>query len=40
MTVEDVLREYTGSALMLSNETVVRGALEADVKVVAFYPGS
>jgi indolepyruvate ferredoxin oxidoreductase alpha subunit len=25
---------------MLANEAVVRGALEADVKVVAFYPGS
>lgn len=40
MTVEDVLREDTGPALMLANEAVVRGALEADVKVVAFYPGS
>jgi len=40
MTVEDVKREDHGPALMLANEAVVRGALEADVKVVAFYPGS
>jgi len=40
MTVEDVKRTDRGPALMLANEAVVRGALEADVKVVAFYPGS
>ena len=40
MTVEDVKRTDKGPALMLTNEAVVRGALEADVKVVAFYPGS
>ena len=40
MTVEDVKRKDEGPALMLANEAVVRGALEADVKVVAFYPGS
>ncbi|MFW9845686.1 MAG: indolepyruvate ferredoxin oxidoreductase subunit alpha, partial [Candidatus Thorarchaeota archaeon] len=40
MTVEDVKRTDKGPALMLSNEAVVRGALEADVKIVAFYPGS
>jgi indolepyruvate ferredoxin oxidoreductase alpha subunit len=40
MTVEDVMRTDKGPALMLANEAVVRGALEADVKVVAFYPGS
>ncbi len=40
MTVEDVKRTDKGHALMLSNEAVVRGALEADVKIVAFYPGS
>ncbi len=40
MTVEDVKRTDSGRALMLSNEAVVRGALESDVKVVAFYPGS
>ncbi|MHA2424926.1 MAG: thiamine pyrophosphate-dependent enzyme [Candidatus Thorarchaeota archaeon] len=40
MTVEDVKRTDKGRALMLSNEAVVRGVLEADAKVVAFYPGS
>jgi len=40
MTVEDVKRTDTGKALMLANEAIVRGALEADVKIVAFYPGS
>lgn len=40
VTVEDVKRTDDGPALMLANEAVVRGALEADVKVVAFYPGS
>ncbi len=40
MTVEDVKRTDRGPALMLANEAVVRGALEADVKVMAFYPGS
>ncbi|UCE10455.1 MAG: 4Fe-4S binding protein [Candidatus Thorarchaeota archaeon] len=40
MTVEDVMRTDHGPALMLSNEAVVRGALESDVKVVSFYPGS
>lgn len=40
MTVEDVKRTDHGPALMLSNEAVVRGVLESDVKVVAFYPGS
>lgn len=40
MTVEDVKRTDSGPALMLANEAVVRGALEADVKVTAFYPGS
>ncbi len=40
MTVEDVKRTDSGPALMLANEAVVRGALEADVKIVSFYPGS
>ena len=40
MTVEDIKRTDQGPALMLANEAVVRGALEADVKVAAFYPGS
>ncbi len=40
MTVEDVMRSDKGRALMLSNEAIVRAALESDVKVLAFYPGS
>jgi indolepyruvate ferredoxin oxidoreductase alpha subunit len=40
MTVEDVKRTDNGKALLLANEAVARGALEADVKIVAFYPGS
>ncbi len=40
MTIDDVKRTDKGPALMLTNEAVVRGALEANVKVVAFYPGS
>ncbi|MHA2189741.1 MAG: indolepyruvate ferredoxin oxidoreductase subunit alpha [Candidatus Thorarchaeota archaeon] len=40
MTVDDVKRVDKGPALMLSNEAIVRAALEADVKVTAFYPGS
>ncbi len=40
MTIEDVKRTDTGPTLLLANDAVVRGALEADVKVVAFYPGS
>ncbi len=40
MTVEDVKRTENSKALMLANEAMVRAALEADVKVVAFYPGS
>ncbi len=33
-------RTDIGRALMLTNEAIVRGALESDVKVVAAYPGS
>ena len=40
MTLEDIKRTDAGNALLLTNEAVVRGALEANVKVVAFYPGS
>jgi indolepyruvate ferredoxin oxidoreductase alpha subunit len=40
MVLKDVLSEETKSAFMLGNEAIVRGALEADVKVVAFYPGA
>lgn len=40
MGVADVLKEGTGKAFMLCNEAIVRGALEADVKIVSAYPGS
>jgi len=36
----DVLREGPAKAFMLCNEAIVRGAIEADVKVVSAYPGS
>ncbi len=40
MGVADVLKEGPGKAFMLCNEAIVRGALEADVKMVSAYPGS
>ena len=40
MSVADVVREGPGKAFMLCNEAIVRGAIEADVKVVSAYPGS
>jgi len=40
MGLSDVVREGPGKAFMLCNEAVVRGAIEADVKVVSAYPGS
>jgi indolepyruvate ferredoxin oxidoreductase alpha subunit len=40
MVLKDVLAKETKTAFMLGNEAIVRGALEADVKVVAFYPGA
>ena len=40
MGVDDVSREGPGKAFMLCNEAIVRGALEADVKMVSAYPGS
>ena len=36
----DVLRDGPGKAFVLCNEAIVRGAIEADVKVVSAYPGS
>ncbi|MBY9004299.1 MAG: indolepyruvate ferredoxin oxidoreductase subunit alpha [Candidatus Lokiarchaeota archaeon] len=38
--IVDVISEDKGKAFLFCNEAIVRGALEADVKVVAFYPGS
>jgi indolepyruvate ferredoxin oxidoreductase alpha subunit len=40
MVLKDVLTKEKKTAFMLCNEAIVRGALEADVKVVAFYPGA
>jgi len=40
LSVADVVREGPGKAFMLCNEAIVRGAIEADVKVVSAYPGS
>jgi len=40
MVLSDVAREEPGRAFMLCNEAIVRGAIEADVKVVSAYPGS
>jgi indolepyruvate ferredoxin oxidoreductase alpha subunit len=38
--VSEVLKSNPTRAFMLCNEAIVRGALEADVKVVSAYPGS
>ena len=40
LTIKDVVSNKTGPAFLLANEAIVRGAIEADVKVVAFYPGA
>jgi indolepyruvate ferredoxin oxidoreductase alpha subunit len=40
MSAEDVMSGGPGKAFMLCNEAIVRGALEADVKLYAAYPGS
>lgn len=40
MGASDVVREGPSKAFMLCNEAIVRGAIEADVKVVSAYPGS
>ncbi|MFX0008240.1 MAG: thiamine pyrophosphate-dependent enzyme [Candidatus Hermodarchaeota archaeon] len=38
--IKDVISENKTQAFLFSNEAIVRGAIESDVKVVAFYPGS
>jgi len=38
--ISEVIAEDKKQAFLFCNEAIVRGALEADVKVVAFYPGS
>ena len=40
MVLKNVIAKEKKNAFMLGNEAIVRGALEADVKVVAFYPGA
>jgi indolepyruvate ferredoxin oxidoreductase alpha subunit len=40
LVTSDVVEDGPGKAFMLCNEAIVRGALEADVKVVSAYPGS
>lgn len=40
MSISDVIAKGPGKAFMLCNEAIVRGALEADVKLYAAYPGS
>ena len=40
MSGNDVIKEGPGRAFLLCNEAIVRGALEADVKIVSAYPGS
>ena len=40
MSSMDVAKDGPGKAFMICNEAIVRGALEADVKVVSEYPGS
>jgi indolepyruvate ferredoxin oxidoreductase alpha subunit len=38
--LSDVISKDKTQAFLFCNEAIVRGALESDVKVVAFYPGS
>jgi len=40
MAVKDVIEKNPKRAYMLTNEAIVRSALEEDVKVVSFYPGA
>jgi indolepyruvate ferredoxin oxidoreductase alpha subunit len=40
MVLKDVLAKEQKTVFMLCNEAIARAALEADVKVVAFYPGA
>ncbi len=38
--LQDVIKSEAGRAFLFCNEAIVRGALEAGVKIAAFYPGS
>jgi indolepyruvate ferredoxin oxidoreductase alpha subunit len=40
MVLKDVTTKETKNAFMLCNEVIARAAIEADAKVVAFYPGA
>ncbi len=40
MVLADVIKDGPARAFMLCNEAIVRGAIEADVKLVSAYPGS
>jgi len=40
MVLENLVLQENKKVFLLCNEAIVRGALEADVKVVAFYPGA
>ena len=40
MGSDDIVKDGPGRAFMICNEAIVRGGLEADVKVVSEYPGS
>lgn len=40
MTIGDLIDKEPKKAFMMANEAIVRGALEADVKLASFYPGS
>lgn len=40
MAKEDLISKESKTVFMMANEAMVRGALEADVKLASFYPGS
>jgi indolepyruvate ferredoxin oxidoreductase alpha subunit len=40
LALEDLINKEPKKAFMMANEAMVRGALEADVKLTSFYPGS
>ena len=40
MSIVDLVNPKEGTYFLLANEAIARAALEADVKVAAFYPGS
>jgi indolepyruvate ferredoxin oxidoreductase alpha subunit len=40
ISFDSVISTDPGKAFLLCNEAIVRGAIEADIKVVSFYPGA